>query len=93
MSNRDLEVMLKAQIDNDRDCTGKAGMLEMAWQELPLFEAPRFAKCADLQVACVLVELTSALGSAASGLLRDPTQEREQDAYTRQANNCDPKPF
>jgi len=40
VSNRDLEVMLKAQIDNDRDCTGKAGMLEMAWQELPLFEAP-----------------------------------------------------
>jgi hypothetical protein len=48
LCDRDLEVTLKAHIDNDRDSMGKAGMLETAWHELPLFVDPSFAKSSYL---------------------------------------------
>ena len=49
MFDDDLEVMLGAQIHNDQDIMGKAGMLETACRKLPFIEGPRFAKRSDVQ--------------------------------------------
>jgi hypothetical protein len=49
MFDADLEVMLEAQIHNDQDIMGKAGMPETACSKLPFVEGPRFAKRSDVQ--------------------------------------------
>ena len=49
MFDDDLGVMLEAQIHNDQDIVGKAGMLETACRKLPFIEGPRFAKRSDVQ--------------------------------------------